>query len=170
MFRRRREAGRAPRSGGAARPAVPDVGLQDSDNVDEPSRFDDVAVVDPHRREDEPATQAAGRAVYESVEGEAPDEETRQRLGQAAHWAMGLGMGALYGAARGGADGFDPVGGLGFGAGIWLVADEVAVPVLGLGSGPTAVPMRTHLEGLAAHLVYGATTAVTAHALRRVVA
>jgi hypothetical protein len=38
---------------------------------------------------------------------------------------------------------------------MWLVADEGAVPALGLTPGPRAFPWQTHARGLAAQLVFG---------------
>ena len=43
--------------------------------------------------------------------------------------------------------------GLGYGAAVWAVADELMVPALGLG--PKEAPPKTHVRGLIAHLVYG---------------
>ena len=55
--------------------------------------------------------------------------------------------------------------GLPFGTAFWLVADETAVPLLGLAKGPTEYPVSTHVYALASHLVYG----LTAELVRRVV-
>ena len=55
--------------------------------------------------------------------------------------------------------------GLPFGAAFWLLADETAVPLLGLSKGPTEYPLSTYAYALASHLVYG----LTAEAVRRAV-
>ena len=43
---------------------------------------------------------------------------------------------------------------LSFGAALWAISDEVAVPALRLSKGPQAYPLRTHAMALASHLVY----------------
>ena len=57
--------------------------------------------------------------------------------------------------------------GLGFGAGLWLIADEVTVPALKLSKPPMAFPISTHVYGLASHLVYGWVTEQVRRAVRR---
>jgi uncharacterized membrane protein YagU involved in acid resistance len=56
--------------------------------------------------------------------------------------------------------------GLPFGAAVWLLADELTVPALGLSKGPTAYPLSTHLYSVASHLLYGLTTEAVRRALR----
>jgi hypothetical protein len=46
--------------------------------------------------------------------------------------------------------------------------DELAMPLLGLTDGPTAYPAELHAHGLAAHLAYGAATALATQLLLRV--
>lgn len=49
--------------------------------------------------------------------------------------------------------------GLGAGAVLWLLEDELLLTALGLAPKPSAYPLSSHLKGLAAHLVWGASTA-----------
>jgi len=130
-------------------------------------RLDDISITSIERREDENATTTLARAAHERVTGEEPSDTRKQRLGTAVHWGMGLSMGALYGLLRGRRDGSDVGGGLVFGAGVWAAADELMVPLLGLSKGPTAHSAEEHLQGLSAHLVYGATTALAAQSIAR---
>lgn len=133
-------------------------------------RLDDISLIGPYHREDESAPATAARVLHYAVTGREPDEERRRELADRLHWAQGMAMGSLYGLVRGNRrNGVDLTGGLTFGAAVWLAADEVAVPVLGLSEGPGAQPARVHLEGLAAHLVYGAATAAAHQILSRVV-
>ncbi|CAN5294969.1 hypothetical protein BH20GEM2_BH20GEM2_09180 [soil metagenome] len=83
-----------------------------------------------------------------------PDEE-RQRVGLGIHWALGVGMGALYGVIRGRMPAADAAQGMLFGTVFFGLLDEVATPALGLTPGPTAFPWQTHARGLAGHLVFG---------------
>ena len=78
--------------------------------------------------------------------------------GIAVHYALGVVPGALYGALRGRVAGVGAGRGLLYGAGLFLVNDEILAPALGLASGPAAYPWQAHARGLASHLVLGAAT------------
>lgn len=134
----------------------------------EENPLDEIALVGPYHREEESAPQTAARVLYRKARGREPDEETRMELATRLHWAQGMAMGGLYGLFRGDRrEGLDLTGGLVFGAAVWLAADELAVPLLGLSRGPTAHERAEHLQGLGAHLVYGAATSIAAQALSR---
>jgi uncharacterized membrane protein YagU involved in acid resistance len=86
--------------------------------------------------------------------------------GPAVHYALGTSVGALYGAVAELAPEVSAGVGLPFGAAFWLVADETAVPLLGLSKAPTEYPLGTHVYALASHFVYGLTTEVVRRAVR----
>ncbi len=72
------------------------------------------------------------------------------------HYAFGTLVGGVYGGA---AEKFAPVRagmGLAYGAAVWLEADELAVPALGLSGPVTQYPWKSHVYALSSHLVYGA--------------
>jgi uncharacterized membrane protein YagU involved in acid resistance len=50
---------------------------------------------------------------------------------------------------------------------VWLGADEIAMPLLGLSRPTTRRPFEMHLQSLAAHLVFGTATEMTRRALQR---
>jgi uncharacterized membrane protein YagU involved in acid resistance len=56
------------------------------------------------------------------------------------HFSFGAAVGAMYGAL------------------VWLVADEIVMPLIGLSRSTLQRPLELHLQSLAAHLVYGSTT------------
>jgi len=58
------------------------------------------------------------------------------------------------------------VSGVSFGAALFVVADELAVPAAGLSGKPSEFPLSSHLYGLASHLVYGVTTDIVRRGLR----
>lgn len=131
--------------------------------------LDDISLLEQRSRDGEPATETVARLAHEAVTGDEPEDDRRATLGQVVHWGYGMLVGALYGALRDDdADGLDVGGGLGYGAALWLLGDEIAVPVLGLARGPTAHPASMHASMFGAHLVYGATTAAANRALSRV--
>lgn len=133
-----------------------------------PGPLDDISIAGQETREHEPATETVGRLAYETVAGDEPDEEMRQRLGQAVHWGYGILLGGVYGMLRTDADAPDLVGGLGYGTAAWVLGDELMVPLLGLAKGPTAHSWSDHAKALGAHLVYGAATSSATQALKRV--
>jgi hypothetical protein len=144
--------------------------LVDDHISDEPvgsEELDDISVVGKQYEEGESATEALGRIAYQKVTGKEPDDSTKEALSYAAHWLYGLLQGGAYGSLRAKGPGIDVLGGLLFGAALWLFGDETAVPALGLQKGPTAVSPAQHVNRLGAHLAYGLGTAAAARLLRR---
>lgn len=129
--------------------------------------LDDISVAGVQSQMDEPSTETAARLAFESVTDREPSRHTRQRMGQAVHWLYGIGVGALYGALRSRFPSSPVVAGLGYGTALWVLGDEIAVPVLGLAHGPTAHRPAVHAQSLGAHLVYGLATAAATRALSR---
>jgi len=85
-------------------------------------------------------------------------EDQAEIAGEMAHYAIGTGAGAAYGAIRRHLPAPAVVRGLWFGAALWLIADEIGNPAFGVTPGPRAFPWQAHARGLAAHLVYGMVT------------
>jgi uncharacterized membrane protein YagU involved in acid resistance len=75
-------------------------------------------------------------------------------------------MGTLYGALAAVLPAATSGFGTAFGTALFALADETAVPVLGLSKPPTEYPLSSHAKALASHLVWGATT----EAVRRIAA
>ena len=125
-----------------------------------------LSLIGQHHRPDESATGALGRMLYHAVEDHDPDKATKSELSNLVHWSYGIVQGGLYGALRSKVAGGDLLGGALFGTGLWLLGDELAVPLLGLQDGPSAAPPSTHLNRLALHLTYGMATAATTQLLK----
>jgi hypothetical protein len=131
---------------------------------DEPAARSSISVIGVHHGPEESATDALGRIVYETVAGRTPSPATQRKLSWAVHVGYGLAAASLYGAIRGGRDrsvARAVLGGALFGAGLWLLGDELAVPLLGLSDRPTSYPVTSHLQSLAQHLGFGVATAAT---------
>ncbi len=88
---------------------------------------------------------------------------TGDRLAAAAvavHFAFGAAMGALYGAgarsrkAR-------AAQGAAFGLAVWMAADEVAMPALGLSASPARRPLEKRAQSMVAHLAFGIVAELT---------
>lgn len=108
------------------------------------------------KEESEPATEKVAEQVSRKVTGKSLPETQKSTGGEVVHYAFGATVGAVYGLigalyppARFGL-------GLPYGIAVFLLADEVMVPALGLSKMPTSTPLPLHLKGLASHLVYGA--------------
>lgn len=118
-----------------------------------------------NKEDQDDATVKAAKAISEGVFDHKLKESEKKVAGAAVHYAFGTATGGFYGALAEVAPQVTTGAGLPFGAVFWAVADEAAVPLLGLSKRPTEYPVSTHVYALASHLVYG----VTAEATRRVV-
>jgi putative membrane protein len=114
---------------------------------------------------EERATVKTAEAVSEAFGHELQPAE-KEPAGQVVHYAYGTAAGAVYGAMAEHWEDARTGEGTAFGAILWAVSDEVAVPALGLSKGPREYPLRTHAMALASHLVYGVTAELTRRVLR----
>ncbi|MBA2683596.1 MAG: DUF1440 domain-containing protein [Chthoniobacterales bacterium] len=89
-----------------------------------------------------------------------------EKYGSEIHWALGIGVGAVYGVLRPRSQLPTMASGLLFGAAVWLLTDEIATPALGLTPGPAKFPWQTHARGLAGHLVLGGAMSATLAAIQ----
>jgi uncharacterized membrane protein YagU involved in acid resistance len=118
------------------------------------------------KKKDEPATVKAAEEISEAVFDHRLKKSEKEPAGEAMHYAMGATSGLIYGAAAELVP-MTTVGlGIPFGAAVWLVADDVVVPALGLAKPATEYPLSTHAYALSSHLVYGLTTDLVRRAVR----
>jgi hypothetical protein len=123
------------------------------------------------RGRDREADNAAIRTavmVSERLLGlELTERKKKEMAGAVVHYAFGVATGGLYGVIAE----LKPVttagAGLPFGAAVWVIADEIIVPSLGLSKPPTEYPPSTHAYSIASHLVYGLTTEIVRREVRR---
>lgn len=118
--------------------------------------------------EQDDATVKTAKAISEGIFGHKLTKEEKKPAGAAVHYAFGTATGGLYGAMAEVAPRVTAGAGIPFGAVFWVVADEAAVPLLGLAKGPTQYPLSTHAYALASHLVYGLTAELSRRAVRQV--
>jgi uncharacterized membrane protein YagU involved in acid resistance len=119
-------------------------------------------------KEEEPSTVKAAEMISEGAFDHELTKEEKQYVGPAMHYAMGGTSGAIYGAVNEMMPAANVAAGLPFGAAVWLVADDIVVPALGLKKPPTEYPLSEHAYALASHLVYGLTTEMVRGAVRNV--
>ena len=91
-----------------------------------------------HRKpQSEPATYKAADAAARAVTGKPLSKADKPTGGSIVHYAFGGAVGAIYGAAASQNDEVTAWAGIPFGATVWLVADEIGVPLSGFAKGPT---------------------------------
>jgi len=108
-------------------------------------------------RRGQSATEVAAKKLAGAV-GASPSKTQIKATEGAIHFGVGAGAGATYGAIRRHVPAPAITKGLGFGATLWLMADEGLNPALGLTPGPADFPWQTHARGLVSHLVFGLVT------------
>ena len=120
--------------------------------------------------EGDDATMEVAERVSESATGsELTQTEKKEVGGPAVHYAFGIGSGILYGAIRELWPRSTLAKGGPFGAVVWVAADQLALPLSGLGPWPLkAYPAATNLQHLVSHLVYGLTADTVYGALQAV--
>lgn len=119
------------------------------------------------KKEDEPANVKTAEAISENVFDHKLKKSEKEPAGEAVHYAMGATSGLIYGIASEIAPATTVGLGLPFGAAVWLAADDVIVPALGLAKPATEYPLSTHAYALSSHLVYGLTTDLVRQGVRQ---
>jgi putative membrane protein len=114
----------------------------------------------------EPATMKVAEKLSEVVIHRELSPEEKQKAEPIVHYAFGAAMGGLYGAAAELLPAARKGAGLPFGTVLFVGADEIAVPKLGLSKPATEYPLSTHAQALASHLIYGLTTEVVRRSIR----
>ncbi len=117
--------------------------------------------------EQEPSTVKAAEAISETVLDRKLTKGEKAYAGPAVHYAMGGTSGAIYGAVSEMMPTATLGAGLPFGAAVWVVADDIVVPALGLSKPVTEYPLSIHAYALASHFVYGLTTEAVRGAVRK---
>jgi hypothetical protein len=113
---------------------------------------------------EEPTVQVAS-AVARTVAGRDLTEDEKKVAGPLVHYAFGTSMGVLYALIAEYVPEVKAGQGTVFGTGLWLGADEAALPALGLAPPITETPPQKLVGSLVGHLLYGFVT----EEMRRVV-
>ena len=141
----------------------------DESDVPDTDVLDSVSLVGQHYKQGESTTAALGRIAYQQITGKEPGQETQNLLSYLIHWLIGMGSSGAYGATRTQSGVLDITGGAALGTTLWLLGDEMAMPLVGLAKGPTAYPPDLHLHSWGAHIAYGLASAATTQLLYRLV-
>ncbi len=116
---------------------------------------------------EKPATVKAADAISKKIVGRKVPKARQELAGEAVHYAMGATSAAIYGGLAEVLPLVTAGEGLGFGAGVWLLADEVSLPALGFAKPPNETPFSTHAYAFVSHLVYGWITETVRSAVRK---
>jgi Protein of unknown function (DUF1440) len=114
------------------------------------------------------ATVRVGTEAYRALTGSMPRRATRSWLGTAAHYAFSGTLGACYAVMAERLPVIRAAHGTAYGAGVWVVADELILPLLRLSRGPRQLPVALHAYALAGHWVYGLTLESAVRSISRV--
>lgn len=107
-------------------------------------------------RGEDPAHVIAGKAA--DAVGMPLTGPGRDEAGIAVHYSLGILPGALYGALSSRVEAIGAGRGLGYGAALFVIQDELANTALHIAGPPLGYPWQAHARGLVAHLVYGCVT------------
>ncbi len=116
--------------------------------------------------EEEEATTRTAEAVAEPILQRPLTQEEKKTAGPIVHYVYGTLIGGVYGALCENMPITEIGFGTAYGAAVWLLGDEVMVPLLKLGKPPTQVPLSMHAYALASHLVYGSTLEAVRRGMR----
>ncbi len=94
-------------------------------------------------------------------------KERRAQIGNALHWAIGIGAGVGYALARRRWPSVGSGAGIPFGLAFFLLVDEGVNAAFGFTPPPGAFPWQAHARGAAGHVVFGTTTHAIVAALTR---
>ena len=104
---------------------------------------------------EEPATLKVSRRIGKRVLHRDLDDSSAQLASEAVHYGYGTLMGGVYGVLAELFPKTATASGAPYGAVLFALGDEVAVPALGLSKRPSEYPLASHAQALGAHLVYG---------------
>jgi putative membrane protein len=125
--------------------------------------FDDAP---PKQKGDDATVKTAG-AISKAVRGRKVSRREKKSAASAVHYGFGALCGAVYGVMAETVPASKLGFGTAYGSAVWLLADEIAVPALGLSQPISKTPAGAHAKALASHWVYGLTTELTRRAIMK---
>jgi hypothetical protein len=117
---------------------------------------------------DESSNVQATQAISKALTNQKIRKRNNAKAGEIMHYAMGGTSGAIYGMTAE----LLPLAtlgeGLAFGTTVWVAADNIVVPALGLAKPPVETSLSTHIYALSSDVVYGLVTETIRRAVRSV--
>ena len=106
------------------------------------------------REEGRNANELAAQAIAKRVVGRSLTNDELSVAAPIVHHTFGAAMGGLYGyCVRDRQNRM--TSGVAFGAAVWLIADEIAMPLFQLSAPTTERSVEKHAQSFAAHIVFG---------------
>lgn len=123
-----------------------------------------------HEKQDggDDATVKTAQVVSRQVFDHDLSDGEKQYAGPAVHYAYGTLVGGVYGGLSELVPALSMGMGVPYGAALFVLGDEVAVPALGLGGSLKDSPLDSHVSALAAHFAYGITLDIARRVARRI--
>ena len=109
----------------------------------------------PTDQHEDDATVKVADALSRTVRHAPLPERAKPLAGSVVHYGFGALTGLTLGAVAGVVPLAGALGGLGFGAAVWLGAHVITVPALGLAPSPRRQPLATEGPELGLHLLFG---------------
>jgi len=106
------------------------------------------------REEGRNANELAAQAIAKRVIGRSLTNDELSVAAPIAHYTFGAAMGGLYGCCMHDRQN-RMTRGVAFGAAVWLIADEIAMPLFRLSAPTTERSVEKHAQSFAAHIVFG---------------
>lgn len=113
----------------------------------------------------DPAHALAEKAAEATGTSLTPAPPHQHPAGLAVHYAIPIGLTALYDVLRHRFPSVAKGSGALYGMGVFLLLDEVVNPALGLAARPDRYPWQRHARELTAHLIYGVVSNAVLQAL-----
>lgn len=102
-----------------------------------------------------PATVKLADRVSQTLVHHPVPKENRKLSGNLVHYGFGAAMGMIYGLLNDRRRAGQLFSGTGYGTLVWILADNLLVPLMGLSKWPGKQPLKDHVSALSSHLVYG---------------
>ena len=107
------------------------------------------------REEGRNANELAAQMIATTVAGRSLTDEQLTIAAPLIHHSFGAALGAIYGHFVGNDRRYLVMRGITFGSTVWLLADEVAMPLLRLSRSTTERSLEKHMQSFVTHIVFG---------------
>lgn len=113
------------------------------------------------------STMNAATALARDIFRQPLTFQQRERGAVAIHYAAGATMAAAFAVIREFLPEAAASSGAAFGIAVWLLAQEIGMPLLGWAPGPRGYSVGQHANSLGEHVAYGVTTELVRRVLRK---
>jgi uncharacterized membrane protein YagU involved in acid resistance len=119
------------------------------------------------QKEEMKSTTDTADQVSIFVRGKKLTKSEKEKAAPVIHYAFGALMGGIYGATVEMKPEVKTMSGIRYGTALFVGADRIVLPALGLSKPPASFPFSHRAYGFASHLVYGTTAELVRRIVRR---